>query len=45
VSLVLTVSTESLAVLSASLAAGERTDWLLYAALAPFLLGLASTCS
>jgi tellurite resistance protein TehA-like permease len=41
VSLVLTVSTESLAVLSASLAAGERAEWLLYAALAPFLLGLA----
>ena len=41
VSLVLTVSTESLAVLSAALATRERTDWLLYAALAPFLLGLA----
>jgi len=41
VSLVLTVSTESLAVLSASLAAGERAEWLLYAALVPFLLGLA----
>jgi tellurite resistance protein TehA-like permease len=41
VSLVLTVSTESLAVLSASLATGERATWLLYAALAPFLLGLA----
>jgi tellurite resistance protein TehA-like permease len=41
VSLVLTVSTESLAVLGAALAAGERADWLLYAALAPFLLGLA----
>jgi len=38
---VLTVSTESLAVLSAALAARERADWLLYAALAPFLLGLA----
>ncbi len=41
VSLMLTVSTESLAVLSASVAAAERTDWLLYAALAPLLLGLA----
>ena len=41
VSLVLTVSTESLAVLSAGLAASERTVWLLDAALAPFLLGLA----
>jgi tellurite resistance protein TehA-like permease len=41
VSLVLTVSTESLAVLSAAIAAAERADWLLYAALAPFLLGLA----
>ena len=41
VSLVLTVSTESLAVLSAALAAREQADWLLYAALAPFLLGLA----
>ncbi len=40
VSLVLTVSTQSLAVLSAALAASERADWLLYAALAPFLLGL-----
>ena len=40
-SLVLTVSTESLAVLSAALAASERTVWLLDAALAPFLLGLA----
>jgi tellurite resistance protein TehA-like permease len=40
VSLVLTVSTESLAVLSAALAAAERAHWLLYAALAPFLLGL-----
>ncbi len=41
VSLVLTVSTESLAVLSAALAAGEHTAWLLYTALAPLLLGLA----
>jgi hypothetical protein len=41
VSLVLTVSTESLAVLSAALAAREHAHWLLYAALVPFLLGLA----
>jgi tellurite resistance protein TehA-like permease len=41
VSLVLTVSTESLAVLSAAIAAADRADWLLYASLAPFLLGLA----
>ncbi len=40
VSLLLTVSTQSLAVLPATLAASERADWLLYAALAPFLLGL-----
>jgi hypothetical protein len=40
VSLVLTVSTESLAVLSATLAASEHAHWLLYAALVPFLLGL-----
>jgi tellurite resistance protein TehA-like permease len=40
VSLVLTVSTESLAVLSATLAEHERAPWLLYAAFAPFLLGL-----
>ncbi len=40
VSLVLTVSTQSLAVLSAALAASERADWLLYTALTPFLLGL-----
>jgi hypothetical protein len=36
----LTVSTESLAVLSATLAARDRADWLLYAALIPLLLGL-----
>jgi hypothetical protein len=36
----LTVSTESLAVLAATLAAAEHTRWLLDAALAPFLLGL-----
>jgi tellurite resistance protein TehA-like permease len=40
VSLMLTVSTESLAVLSATLAASDRADWLLYAALVPFVLGL-----
>ncbi len=39
-SLVLTVSTESLAVLDATLAAHERARWLLVAALAPFALGL-----
>jgi hypothetical protein len=39
-SLILTVSTESLAVLAATLAIVERTDWLLVVALAPFLLGL-----
>ena len=36
----LTVSTESLAVLAAVLAANEHAHWLLDAALAPFLLGL-----
>jgi tellurite resistance protein TehA-like permease len=40
VSLVLTVSTESLAVLSAALATREHAAWLLYTALVPFLLGL-----
>ena len=40
-SLVLTVSTESLAVLAATLAAREDAPWLLYASAAPFLLGLA----
>jgi tellurite resistance protein TehA-like permease len=40
VSLVLTVSTESLAVLSATLAAGEHADWLIYAAVALLVLGL-----
>jgi hypothetical protein len=40
VSLVLTVSTESLAVLAAALAASEHARWLLAAALAPLLLGL-----
>ncbi len=41
VSLMLTVSTESLAALAATLAASERAPWLLIAALAPFGLGLA----
>lgn len=41
-SLVLTVSTESLAVLAATLGLVERTDWLLVVALAPFVLGLCS---
>jgi voltage-gated anion channel len=40
VSLVLTVSTESVAVLSAALAAAQSTRWLLLAALAPFVPGL-----
>ncbi len=39
-SLVLTVSTESLAVLAATLAVREHAQWLLFAALAPFALGL-----
>jgi tellurite resistance protein TehA-like permease len=39
-SLVLTVSTESLAVLAAALAVGDHADWLLFAAIAPFALGL-----
>ncbi|MBV8990248.1 MAG: tellurite resistance/C4-dicarboxylate transporter family protein, partial [Solirubrobacterales bacterium] len=39
-SLMLTVSTESLAVLAATLAAREHAHWLLVAALAPFALGL-----
>jgi hypothetical protein len=41
VSFVLTVSTESLAVLAATLAASENASWLAEVALAPFLLGLA----
>jgi tellurite resistance protein TehA-like permease len=41
VSQMLSVATESLAVLCVALAAGERDDWLFYVALAPFLLGLA----
>jgi tellurite resistance protein TehA-like permease len=40
-SFVLTVSTESLAVLAATLAAREHADWLLASALAPVALGLA----
>lgn len=39
-SLILTVSTESLAVLAATLAMVERTEWLLIAALVLFVLGL-----
>lgn len=39
-SFILTVATESLALLAAVLALDERADWLLYAALAPFVLGL-----
>ncbi len=40
-SLILTVSTESLAVLAATLAAPEHAHWLLIASLVPFVLGLA----
>lgn len=40
VSFVLTVATESLALLAAALAAREHAAWLLYASLAPFALGL-----
>ena len=39
-SLILTVSTESLAVLLATLGIVERADWLLVMALVPFVLGL-----
>lgn len=39
-SLILTVSTESLAVLAATLAVVESAAWLLVAAVAPFVLGL-----
>ena len=42
VSFMLTVSTESLAVLAATLAQRDRAPWLLDAALAPLLLGLAA---
>jgi tellurite resistance protein TehA-like permease len=41
VSLMLTVATESLAVLAVDLASHERAAWLLYAAFAPLGLGLA----
>jgi tellurite resistance protein TehA-like permease len=40
-SLLLTVSTESLAVLAATLASADHAHWLLVAAIAPFGLGLA----
>lgn len=39
-SFILTVATESLALLAATLAFSERTGWLVYAALGPFALGL-----
>lgn len=39
-SFILTVGTESLALLAASLAFAERAGWLVYAALVPFVLGL-----
>ncbi len=39
-SFILTVATESLALLAATLALRERAAWLLYFSLAPFLLGL-----
>jgi len=39
-SFILTVATESLALLAATLAHSERAAWLLYAALVPFGLGL-----
>lgn len=39
-SFILTVATESLALLAATLAFADRTAWLLYAALGPFGLGL-----
>lgn len=40
-SFILTVATESLALLSATLASATHTPWLVYAALVPFCLGLA----
>lgn len=40
-SFILTVCTQSLALLAAALALATRTDWLLYASLCPFALGLA----
>lgn len=39
-SFILTVATESLALLAAALADADHARWLLYAALAPFFLGL-----
>ncbi len=39
-SFILTVATESLALLAATLAFSERASWLLYASLVPFALGL-----
>jgi tellurite resistance protein TehA-like permease len=39
-SFILTVATESLALLAAALAFSERAGWLLYASLVPFCLGL-----
>ncbi len=39
-SFILTVATESLALLGASLAFGERAGWLLYGSLVPFCLGI-----
>lgn len=39
-SFILAVATESLTVLAAALSLSEHADWLLYAALAPFALGL-----
>lgn len=39
-SLILAVSTESLAVLAATLAIVDRTEWLLIVAIVPFVLGL-----
>jgi hypothetical protein len=42
VSFVLTVATEAIAVLAATLATSEHARWLVYAALVPFAVGLAS---
>lgn len=39
-SFILTVATESLALLAATLAFADRSGWLVYAALAPFCLGV-----
>lgn len=41
-SLLITVATQSLAVLTAALALRTRSAWLLYAALVPFVIGLGS---